>query len=199
MRQSYIDAAVGYVDLCREGEKCLVRGKICPEHNIGKKLYDVETEISGQEILSVKCKSCAASEGMCIFNPSMMSQNYVYEITFSNPLTMIGGCKHATAFLMWLHQKSSDRSPTEVACYWKKPALSRVSMNQVATLQNFGKPQDVSILNSSEIVDRFLEKLTNRSNVLYARSSSLEEYRMLDMHFMGMEYKVPTSLNSYYP
>lgn len=37
-----------------------------------------------------------------------------------------GGCKHTIAFLLWIHRVTENPSPTEVECYWKKPALSAV-------------------------------------------------------------------------
>ncbi|KAF5283120.1 hypothetical protein FQR65_LT14049 [Abscondita terminalis] len=36
------------------------------------------------------------------------------------------GCKHAVAFLMWLHRRSEEPSCTQVSCYWQKSKLSQV-------------------------------------------------------------------------
>lgn len=41
-------------------------------------------------------------------------------------LFLVGGCKHALAFLMWMHRRTEEPSPTEVTSYWKKPRLSSV-------------------------------------------------------------------------
>ncbi|KYM93678.1 hypothetical protein ALC62_15720 [Cyphomyrmex costatus] len=60
-RENYGDTAIGYVQLKREGDLCIV-----------------------------KC-----------------------------------GCKHALAVLMWVHRRSEDPAPTEIACYWKKSRLSK--------------------------------------------------------------------------
>jgi hypothetical protein len=46
--------------------------------------------------------------------------NYMITIKFS------GGCKHAVAFLGWLHRRSEEPSPTSTICYWKKCALSSI-------------------------------------------------------------------------
>ncbi|GBP81669.1 hypothetical protein EVAR_63156_1 [Eumeta japonica] len=35
-----------------------------------------------------------------------------------------GGCKHAIAFLMWIHRRSEEPSCTSVECYWMKSKLS---------------------------------------------------------------------------
>lgn len=37
-----------------------------------------------------------------------------------------GGCKHSLTFLIYVHRKSEEQSPTEVECYWKRPKLSGV-------------------------------------------------------------------------
>lgn len=50
-------------------------------------------------ILSAKCHDCAASEG---------------------------GCKHAVAFLMWVHRRSEEPACTSVECYWRKAKLSKI-------------------------------------------------------------------------
>ncbi|XP_011859043.1 PREDICTED: uncharacterized protein LOC105556559 [Vollenhovia emeryi] len=39
---------------------------------------------------------------------------------------MSSGCKHALVVLMWVHRRSEDPAPTEIACYWKKSRLSGV-------------------------------------------------------------------------
>lgn len=57
-------------------------------------------------ILSVQCQDCVASQG---------------------------GCKHAIAFLMWVHRRSEEPSCTSVECYWKKFRLSRVGTARVVT------------------------------------------------------------------
>lgn len=53
----------------------------------------------------------------------------------------LGGCKHAVAFLMWLHRRSEEPSPTETECYWKKSKLSGVGTNlKFMTVEDFGAP-----------------------------------------------------------
>ncbi|GBN45098.1 hypothetical protein AVEN_98146-1, partial [Araneus ventricosus] len=54
---------------------------------------------SEDSILSVKCAGCAASQG---------------------------GCKHAVAFLAWVHRRSEEPPVTSIKCYWKKSKLSSV-------------------------------------------------------------------------
>ncbi|XP_074026504.1 uncharacterized protein isoform X1 [Leptinotarsa decemlineata] len=37
-----------------------------------------------------------------------------------------GGCKHAIAFIAWLHRRSEDPPSTSIDCYWKKSKLSTI-------------------------------------------------------------------------
>lgn len=93
-RQNYGDNAIGYVQVYREKTTslCYLKAKITPEHRINNKNYNVSYEIneSEKEVIKVICDDCVASQG---------------------------GCKHAVAFLMWLHRRSEEPSPTETVCY----------------------------------------------------------------------------------
>ncbi|GBP54758.1 hypothetical protein EVAR_90042_1 [Eumeta japonica] len=98
-RASYGDDAVSYVQLKRDSKCCTVKCKICPEHKVHAKLYGCTLVVDEENevVLSVQCEDCVASQG---------------------------GCKHAIAFLMWLHRRSEEPSCTSVECYWKKSKLS---------------------------------------------------------------------------
>lgn len=65
MRPSYIDSAVGWVQVKRENRVCTVQAKMCPEQKINNTLYLVECRINEEEekVLEVKCFGCAASKG----------------------------------------------------------------------------------------------------------------------------------------
>ncbi|GBP90081.1 hypothetical protein EVAR_27069_1 [Eumeta japonica] len=97
-RASYGDDAVSYVQLKRDSKCCTVKCKICPEHKVHAKLYGCTLVVDEENevVLSVQCEDCVASQG---------------------------GCKHAIAFLMWLHRRSEEPSCTSVECYWKKSKL----------------------------------------------------------------------------
>lgn len=75
--------------------------KICPEHKVHAKLYGVTLVVDevNEAVISVQCQDCVASQG---------------------------GCKHAIAFLMWVHRRSEEPSATSTECYWMKSKLSRV-------------------------------------------------------------------------
>lgn len=99
--EKYGENAIGYVEVAREGNVCTVNGRVTPEHKVTSSPYHVTVkinEISGN-INFAECLDCAAS---------------------------LGCCKHAIAFLFWIHRRSEQKSPTEVECYWKKSTLSRV-------------------------------------------------------------------------
>lgn len=64
-KEAYGDSAVGYVQIKREGRKCVIKVKVTPEHKVHETGYSIIIEIDETEenILSCKCQSCAASEG----------------------------------------------------------------------------------------------------------------------------------------
>ena len=66
-RANYGDAAVGYVELMREQHKCTIWAKICPEHRVQSKPYNVYVIVyeKAKTIVEAMCTDCAASEGGC--------------------------------------------------------------------------------------------------------------------------------------
>ncbi|KAF2891193.1 hypothetical protein ILUMI_14980, partial [Ignelater luminosus] len=63
-QKEYGDTAVGYVQPKRESNQCIIKCKICIEHKIKSKLYNVALIVNEMEetIISVQCHDCAASE-----------------------------------------------------------------------------------------------------------------------------------------
>ena len=115
----------------------------------------------------------------------------IFPTTFSFFVECIlGGCKHAIAFIMWLHEKSNTPAPTQTECYWRKPKLSRVNDNAVATLADFGKPTTSVDVNTKSVVNMFLAGLTNQGQVLFAKTTWMETHRMLDMHHTALTFPV---------
>ncbi|KAI4471882.1 hypothetical protein MML48_1g19446 [Holotrichia oblita] len=109
-KTDYGDKAIGYVQLKRDGNICIVNARIAPEHKIHSKQYKVSAVINETEedVISCECIDCAAAEG---------------------------GCKHAVVFLMWLHRRSEEVEVTSTTCYWKRPALAEVGQStKYATL-----------------------------------------------------------------
>jgi len=64
-QERYGDKAVGYVEVCRQQNICIVRAKICPEHKVRSKSYTVTMTIDEEksEIKEAQCFDCAASSG----------------------------------------------------------------------------------------------------------------------------------------
>nr|XP_018903521.1 PREDICTED: uncharacterized protein LOC109034699 [Bemisia tabaci] len=97
-RVSYGDNAVGYVQVKREGGTCHVMAKITPEHRINSPPYQVHVVIDEKEE-KVKEAYCAGSADCC---------------------------KHAVAFVAWLHREAEKKSVTDVQSYWHKSKLSSI-------------------------------------------------------------------------
>lgn len=71
---------------------------------------------------------------------------------------------------MWLHRRSEEPSPTEVACYWAKSKLSKVGTSiKYLTLKYFGAKEDLS---SDEDSSRFLKEVLEKG-VQYQSDSQL--------------------------
>ncbi|KAJ8910529.1 hypothetical protein NQ315_013492 [Exocentrus adspersus] len=132
-RHSYVDNAVAYVQVKRDGPVCVVKGRITPEHRVHKKNYNVIMKVEEQEekVLLCKCLDCSASAG---------------------------GCKHAVAFLMWVHRRSEEPSVTSQDCYWRKSALSKsVKETKIMDLQALTALTFKEDNNSITTADDFIE------------------------------------------
>lgn len=112
------------------GHVCTVKAKVTPEHRIKSRAYCCTFTCDEKEetVLNVDCHDCAAQKG---------------------------GCKHSVAFLMWLHRRSEEPSPTEKKCYWAKPKLATIG-----TTTKFIKAKD--IVSSSVTID---DKNTDNTKV----------------------------------
>ncbi|VEN48622.1 unnamed protein product [Callosobruchus maculatus] len=134
-RENYGDAALGYVQLKREGHLCTVKAKICPEHKVRNKDYLVTLVVNEQSetVEDVSCNDCPAS---------------------------LGGCKHAIAVLMWVHRRSEEPAATEIQCYWRKPTLSKIGTElKYITLESFGKApqQQLPHPSNGSFLQKFVE------------------------------------------
>ncbi|KAI8426145.1 hypothetical protein MSG28_005094 [Choristoneura fumiferana] len=134
-RESYGDDAIGYVQLHRERGICTVKCKMCPEHKVRAKGYNVTLTVdeSDCEISSCECHDCAASAG---------------------------GCKHAVAFLMWVHRRTEEPSCTSIECYWKKSTLSKVGTTmKYITVQQMSKKEVPHRPNQTPEIKNNVDKL----------------------------------------
>lgn len=115
-----------------------------PEHKINSKCYKVGCTIleSEKKVQEVKCYDCPASEG---------------------------GCKHVIAFLMWLHRRSEEPSPTETVCYWKKSLLSAATTSKKCiTTADFGKKAKQGTIDGlSEYIEEAKRRRVKNSTLRY--------------------------------
>ncbi|XP_026741056.1 uncharacterized protein LOC113503360 [Trichoplusia ni] len=168
-RESYGDSAIGYVQVKREGNICIVKARITPEHNVRQKCYTVTATCNEAEetVMSVLCEDCAAHKG---------------------------GCKHAIAFLAWLHRRSEDPPSTSVDCYWKKSKLSSVGTSlkfiKAKDICNATKtqPNPASTQTSQEsffsIVKTYSKKVGDTENQLMKYYKEPSNSEKLSIHYL---------------
>ncbi|CAD0207029.1 unnamed protein product [Chrysodeixis includens] len=168
-RASYGDDAVSYVQLKRDANLCTVKCKICPEHKVHAKLYGCTMIIDEGDdvIVSVECDDCVASKG---------------------------GCKHAIAFLFWVHRRSEEPSCTSTECYWKKSKLSRVGSSiKFISAKEMSKGSSLLPANQS-VLSKFLEegrnrKVQNCELLKYQPNYSPSATEALSMHQLVLKLK----------
>ncbi|XP_028170878.1 uncharacterized protein LOC114360375 [Ostrinia furnacalis] len=170
--ESYGDDAIGYVQLKRESKICTVKCKMCPEHKVRSKQYTVSAVIDEEkeEIISVLCQDCPAAAG---------------------------GCKHAVAFLMWLHRRSEEPSCTSVECYWKKSNLSKVgSTIKVLTAKEMCKRKHQVPEPDTSVMEEFLIECKNRKIKSCQFIKHVGDYEdeklILSLHYLVNTYKEQT-------
>ncbi|XP_049880299.1 uncharacterized protein LOC126376795 [Pectinophora gossypiella] len=168
-RASYGDDAISYVQLKRDAHLCTVKCKMCPEHKVHAKLYGCTLIIDEEDdvIVSVVCEDCVASRG---------------------------GCKHAIAFLFWVHRRSEEPSCTSTECYWKKSKLSRVgSTLKSITTKQLSKSSPLLPANNI-VLTKFIEegrrrKVHDCELLRYQPNYSPSETEALSMHQLMLKYK----------
>ncbi|CAH2104028.1 unnamed protein product [Euphydryas editha] len=137
-KESYGDNAIGYVQLQRKDGICTVKCKMCPEHKIRTKAYNVKMVVNERDskIINCQCHDCTSSSG---------------------------GCKHAVAFLMWLHRRTEEPECTSKECYWKKPTLSRVGTTlKYITVQQMSKKEVPHRPSTSALYTEFISEAKKR-------------------------------------
>ncbi|KAG5867717.1 hypothetical protein JTB14_018479 [Gonioctena quinquepunctata] len=71
-----------------------------------------------------------------------------------------GYCKHALAFLMWVHRRSEEPSPTDITSYWMRPQLSAVGTStKVITAADFSKTRGAYHPSTSASATTFMEQI----------------------------------------
>ncbi|KAH9642170.1 hypothetical protein HF086_002326 [Spodoptera exigua] len=168
-RPSYGDDAISYVQLKRDGNLCVVKAKICPEHKVHGKLYGVTLVVDevNETVVSVDCHDCVASQG---------------------------GCKHAVAFLMWVHRRSEKPSVTSVECYWMKSKLSRVGTTiKYMTAKDLSNALP-SLPSNSVVLEKFIEEgrkrqLHNCELIKFQEDYVPDKVTTFSIHKLVFKYK----------
>ncbi|XP_046975258.1 uncharacterized protein LOC124541432 isoform X2 [Vanessa cardui] len=120
-----------------------------------------------ENVLSVRCEDCVASQG---------------------------GCKHAIAFLMWIHRRSEEPSCTSIECYWKKSKLSRVGSSlKYITAKELSKGNPVFPGNSSAL-KKFLQeakkrKIADCELLKYQPTHCVSDVEAISMHQLAYSHK----------
>lgn len=107
----------------------------------------------------------------------------------------LGGCKHATAFLAWLHRRSHDRPSTSVDCYWKKSKLSSVGTSlKFKKIKDLGKVPKQNIVRTPPVVHGdFLRVLTNHSKMVGNTHNQIMKYFVESTNFEKLSIHYFTS------
>ncbi|KAI5719675.1 hypothetical protein M8J76_000484 [Diaphorina citri] len=135
-RADYADEAVGFVMVKRDPTFpiCYVKARITPEHRVKSKPYSVLCIIQeeDEEILKAVCEDCAACQG---------------------------GCKHAIAFVTWLHRRTLEPSVTQTVCYWRKSKLSSVA-------------QSMTIIRARDITPQTEDTISQADKAMFFQAAS---------------------------
>lgn len=112
-----------------------------------------------------------------------------------------GGCKHAMAFLMWLHRRSEEPAPTTIVCYWKKSVLSQVgSTVKLIKSENIGKAlkkTPISSVNTDGFLNEVVEMTAAQKNYvcpLLLHNSPVSDSKKLSVHHL-LEHFIKSGLN----
>ncbi|CAH0577783.1 unnamed protein product [Chrysodeixis includens] len=167
-RESYGDDAIGYVQLQRKDGNCTVKCKICPEHKVRAKAYNVTLIVNenDSEIISCQCHDCAASAG---------------------------GCKHAVAFIMWVHRRSEEPACTSIQCYWKKSTLAKVGVSmKFITVQQLSKKELPQQPCTSAVYEEFImeakkRKINNCELLKYQHDFKHSNVKQFSLHCLFLD------------
>ncbi|XP_037296052.1 uncharacterized protein LOC119189703 [Manduca sexta] len=134
---SYGDDAISFVQLKRDGKLCVIKCKICPEYKVHANVYAVTLTVDEEDgvICSFECHGCVAPQGCC---------------------------KHAMAFIMWIHRRSEEPSSSFTECYWRKSKLSQIRTNpKYMTVKHMFKSSP-SLPSDPSVLVEFLEEAKKR-------------------------------------
>lgn len=142
-----------------------------PEHKVRAQTYTVKALINeeDEEIVEVLCHDCKAGQG---------------------------GCKHALAFIFWLHRRSEEPSPTEVKCYWKKAKLSSVGdsvkfINSFELTKNMSRTCLGKVLNTEEFFNKAMLQFKKQDTINQVTKNfhRTADFSVISVHFSFIKFK----------
>lgn len=95
---------------------------------------------------------------------------------------------------MWLHRRSEEPSPTEIACYWVKSKLSKVGTSlKFLTLKDFGALKELSSDEESsdflkEVIDKGVENQSESQILKHFKKKSNDLKDNLSLHQLMLKY-----------
>jgi len=88
-------------------------------------------------------------------------------------IILLGRCKHAVTVLIWLRRRSSEPSPTEIQCYWRKSVLSSaitsIKYKTAQEISGYKTPLDESNLDNSNFLSKIVKQAKEKQ--LYSQLS----------------------------
>lgn len=102
---------------------------------------------------------------------------------------------------MWMHRRSEEPAPTEVSCYWKRSAMSKIGTSvKFVTLSDFGEKEALESDNESE---QFLNEVVTKGIKISSESQLLKHYKIseglqdkLGLHQLMIKYVNANGNNS---
>lgn len=95
----------------------------------------------------------------------------------------LGGCKHRVAFIMWLHRRSEEPSPTEVTSYWKKSVLSSAGIAPIAvSAVSSRNPSEEYNIPTSSATESFRSDILNQCSGKAVCRVFSDNVNVYDMH-----------------
>lgn len=149
---------------------------MCPERKVRSKPYSQECKLTvdeqEEEIKSVVCHDCPASEG---------------------------GCKHAVAFLMWCHRRSEEPPCTAVECYWRKSTLSKVGSSIKVLLakdikmKRKASSQTTEVIPNKSVIEMFVteckkRKINSCQLLKHEADYIAKKTNMLSLHYLMCKF-----------
>ncbi|KAI8439048.1 hypothetical protein MSG28_012920 [Choristoneura fumiferana] len=138
--ESFGDSAIKFVQIKRDAGLCTVKSRVTPEHAINLESYRATVVIDEDEdvVRSCQCDDCA----LC---PD--------------------ACRHAVAFLLWLHRRSEEPPTTSAICYWDSATLSNQDdTTSVMTVKEMLGIKEVKMKPDTRVLDEFI-KVAKEKNI----------------------------------